>query len=796
MATGQAIATIISVSGDVFVRDAQGNSHVAKPGYVLHEGETLVTASGGRAELSFPEGERLWVEPERTVGITAELSEHAQPDRSEGEVAQGTIDQVIQALEGSGDIDTQLEAPGAGLDGGGGGGNNFVRLLRVLEDVSAGRFDFLALTPNAVPPGVIPQGNPELAQTTTEPTSPSENPPTQPPAVNTPPIAEPDAVTVDQDSNGSNVAVLGNDSDADGDPLVVTGAVADNGTVTVNNDGTLTYTPNPGFSGTDTITYGISDGQGGTDEAVVTVTVTPSEPPFLPPSPPAAASITVDAVTADNIINAAEAGQTIAVTGAVGGDAKAGDAVTLVINGVSYGGTVAADLTYSIDVAGADLAADTTIDASVSGSDGAGNPYLGSTEHTHGVEAPPNVAPVVADSSVRVSEEGLAAANPDTTGNSDTTNSASAAGDLFVTDPDDSSFSYALTAPAAGTITSGGVAVAWTGDGTNTLVGKVGATTIITIAVDANGHYTVDLSGPVDHAAGGGENELTLLIGVTASDGVNTSAPSTLSVVIEDDSAVIGSPDTAFVRDNAGAIVEGDLHLSIGADSALAKVVFSGAQQDGDGYIMANRYDSSGTLVGNGYLTYNGSKLSYVANADGSLTAVDGVGTAVYTATGDAATGGYAITMLQSLDAALLSSNIATSVVEVVNEADGGDSESFCREVTTSESSFQECLADQGFDEDATGAIEDGIGEVKSELQRQIRNNSIDHMIRGLLLIGAGVLLFHIHGRRTELFADGLIPKPPAAADPAATEAPEPITLSPQPQPKPPPPPPGAPPPG
>jgi hypothetical protein len=140
--------------------------------------------------------------------------------------------------------------------------------------------------------------------------------------------------------------------------------------------------------------------------------------------------------------------------------------------------------------------------------------------------------------------------------------------------------------------------------------------------------------------------------------------------------------------------------------------------------------------------------------------------------------------------------NIATSVVEVVNEADGGDSESFCLEVTTSESSFQECLADQGFDEDATGAIEDGIGEVKSELQRQIRNNSIDHMIRGLLLIGAGVLLFHIHGRRTELFADGLIPKPPAAADPAATEAPEPITLSPQPQPKPPPPPPGAPPPG
>ena len=117
--------------------------------------------------------------------------------------------------------------------------------------------------------------------------------------------------------------------------------------------------------------------------------------------------------------------------------------------------------------------------------------------------------------------------------------------------------------------------------------------------------------------------------------------------------------------------------------------------------------------------------------------------------------------------------NIASDVVDVVSEAEGGDSEDFCRDVTDSDAAFDDCMADQGIGDDATTAIQDGIGEVRSELQSQIRNNSIDHMIRGMLAIVAGGLLFHIHGRRTELFADGLIPKRsrsrrPAGAAPGA----------------------------
>ncbi|MFY0632808.1 MAG: Hint domain-containing protein [Vannielia sp.] len=92
--------------------------------------------------------------------------------------------------------------------------------------------------------------------------------------VNQLPVANDDVAEVDEDGSVT-IPVLANDSDPDGDPLTVEGATAENGTVTVNGDGTITYEPNPDFNGTDTITYEVSDGQGGTDTAIVTVTVNP-----------------------------------------------------------------------------------------------------------------------------------------------------------------------------------------------------------------------------------------------------------------------------------------------------------------------------------------------------------------------------------------------------------------------------------------------------------------------------------------------------------------------------------------
>jgi hypothetical protein len=67
--------------------------------------------------------------------------------------------------------------------------------------------------------------------------------------------------------------VLGNDIDAEDDPLsaVLVNDVS-NGALTLNADGSFTYTPNADFNGTDSFTYKANDGA--TDSNVVTVSLT------------------------------------------------------------------------------------------------------------------------------------------------------------------------------------------------------------------------------------------------------------------------------------------------------------------------------------------------------------------------------------------------------------------------------------------------------------------------------------------------------------------------------------------
>ena len=120
--------------------------------------------------------------------------------------------------------------------------------------------------------------------------------------VNQAPVAAADAVSVNENSQVL-IDVLANDSDTDGDTLTVTsvGAAAF-GAVTKNANGTLTYTPDTGFSGIDSFTYSISDGFDGQDTATVTVTVNAAN------TAPLAASDTVTvnentAITIDVLAN-------------------------------------------------------------------------------------------------------------------------------------------------------------------------------------------------------------------------------------------------------------------------------------------------------------------------------------------------------------------------------------------------------------------------------------------------------------------------------------------------------------
>jgi Ca2+-binding RTX toxin-like protein len=73
----------------------------------------------------------------------------------------------------------------------------------------------------------------------------------------------------------SIASLLGNVADVDGgDTLTLSGSLtALHGTVVNNGDGTVTYTPNSGYSGADTLGYTVSDGHGGTVADTATLVV-------------------------------------------------------------------------------------------------------------------------------------------------------------------------------------------------------------------------------------------------------------------------------------------------------------------------------------------------------------------------------------------------------------------------------------------------------------------------------------------------------------------------------------------
>src|SRR5690606_8411497 len=97
-------------------------------------------------------------------------------------------------------------------------------------------------------------------------------------------------------------------------------------------------------------------------------------------------TVLVDPITSDNVVNAAESGASVDVTGAVDGEFNEGDTVTLTVNNTEYTGTIAANGSWAIAVAGSDLAAATAVDVSVTTTDAAGNSTTQTTTHGYGVD--------------------------------------------------------------------------------------------------------------------------------------------------------------------------------------------------------------------------------------------------------------------------------------------------------------------------------------------------------------------------------------------------------------------------
>ncbi|WP_292995946.1 pre-peptidase C-terminal domain-containing protein [Nitrosomonas sp.] len=100
-----------------------------------------------------------------------------------------------------------------------------------------------------------------------------------------PPVANEDSYTVTSGLSlviNALTGVLANDSDSDGDSLTASLVTpVSHGTLNLNADGSFSYTPDAGYTGTDTFIYRAFDGASYSPPTLVTISVSSAEPPSI-----------------------------------------------------------------------------------------------------------------------------------------------------------------------------------------------------------------------------------------------------------------------------------------------------------------------------------------------------------------------------------------------------------------------------------------------------------------------------------------------------------------------------------
>ena len=164
--------------------------------------------------------------------------------------------------------------------------------------------------------------------------------------VNDAPLAASDSYTTDEDTPliiPANTGVLANDSDVDGDPLSVGSFTQpQHGALTLNSNGSFTYTPNANYNGLDSFTYTATDGTASTAPASVSIAVS-----SINDAPVAVA----DTAT---VMEDATVAATTRAAGVLGNDTDpdAGDAATLIVTGAHAGTGVGTNTAAGAAVAG------------------------------------------------------------------------------------------------------------------------------------------------------------------------------------------------------------------------------------------------------------------------------------------------------------------------------------------------------------------------------------------------------------------------------------------------------------
>uniref|UniRef100_UPI00298117A3 Ig-like domain-containing protein n=1 Tax=Photobacterium leiognathi TaxID=553611 RepID=UPI00298117A3 len=124
------------------------------------------------------------------------------------------------------------------------------------------------------------------------------------------------------------------------------------------------------------------------------------------------ASIVIDAISQDDVVTAAESHSKQTITGTVGDDVKAGDIVTVTLDGKTLGTATVENhdgkLTWSLDVDGKTLLQSGTdkVSASVTTTDAAGNTATANTAHDYSIDVKASITinPITGDNQITQAE--------------------------------------------------------------------------------------------------------------------------------------------------------------------------------------------------------------------------------------------------------------------------------------------------------------------------------------------------------------------------------------------------------
>jgi T1SS-143 domain-containing protein len=156
------IGVVSATKGEVFARNAQGQTRRLSVGDPVMEGDVVVTANGSTIDITPMEGPAIHVAEQQTMAIDSGVLPGGHHEPADGAASPQVAETAAKVIQGdNADFNAQLEneAAAAGLTGGGAeGGHSFVDLMRIVEGTQGVGYDF-----GKNPPGESPilSGPPE-----------------------------------------------------------------------------------------------------------------------------------------------------------------------------------------------------------------------------------------------------------------------------------------------------------------------------------------------------------------------------------------------------------------------------------------------------------------------------------------------------------------------------------------------------------------------------------------------------------------------------------------------------------